>query len=116
MAGLFDNNDGALLQSLLGLLQNMLQPLDDAGRSGVVEPEEDDAYWLALREGNDLTEIQIERQHNSSFCSGFRKDFSIRQTMQSFLPKVPGIVAFGPQPFDDPHSNTHVSEEPHWFL
>jgi len=36
--------------------------------------------------------------------------------MQSFLPKVSGIVTFVPKPFDDPHSNTHVSEEPHWYL
>jgi len=45
--------------------------------------------------------------------AGFRKDFAVRQFLQSFVSKMFDVVAFGSQPFRHTVRYSHIGKKSH---
>jgi hypothetical protein len=60
---------------------------------GIVEAKEDHTCWGAAGESQYLTEIQVKCEYDPSFGRGLQEDIAIGQLVQSFIAKVPDIMA-----------------------
>lgn len=112
MPAFLDRNDDNPFELGRGLGQDFSQPFYNARGRGIAQAEHDHTRRRCSGEGDDLPEIQIERQDNALFRRSPDEDLRIGELLESLLPRMRGVIPLGPQPFDDPSGNTDVREGP----
>ncbi len=66
MLGVLDHDDCSSLEIFAGRLEDATEASDEVRRARVAEAEENDARRRASRERDDLSEVEVEREHGSA--------------------------------------------------
>lgn len=64
-------------------------------------------------QAGDLPEIQIERQQHAVFRCGLAEYVDVRETLQSLVQQVDGVVPLVAEPDDDATRYSNVREKSH---
>jgi len=111
--GLFNHDNGPRFQRLAAVVKDLCQPLNHMRRSGVVEPQKDDAHVAVSRDGDNLAEIQVKRNEDAPLAGRLGEDLGVGQAMRSFVAQVHDIMAGAPEPFSGADGHAHVGQESH---
>jgi hypothetical protein len=81
---------------------------------GIRDAKDDRARcWLA-RSGEDVAEVEIERQHDPLLSQRERENLCVGRGLHAEVGDVGSVVAAGPQPLDGAAGDAHVGEELHF--
>lgn len=107
----FDHHQASVRQRVQRRLQNVAKSGDDLVGARVTKTKNHNADFAAPKACNDLSEIEIKSENDSSLGSGFRKDLVVRHALERLLSKVNRVVSFVAQPLNDTGAHAHVTEK-----
>jgi hypothetical protein len=93
MPAILDQHHGSLRQHLRRWLQNRLQALDHEVSPRIAQPKQDHADASSSASRNDLTEVEIECQHDALLPDRLLEDFAVREFLQPFVMKMDCFMA-----------------------
>src|SRR5579862_8327174 len=108
MPAILDEHNGSPRQHLRRLLQNCLQALDHEVSPRIAQPKQDHADASSSASRNDLTEVEIECQHDALLPDRLLEDFSVREFLQPFVTEMDCFMTRCAQPFHDLLRYAHV--------
>jgi hypothetical protein len=76
-------------------IQGMGQMRQDRGRSHIAQPERDQTWSVADRESYKPSHIQVMRQQDAFFASGFGENAGVGESLQTLFAQVQGVMAIG---------------------
>lgn len=110
---LLNGQDRPLLQRLLEVVQDEVEPAVDLVRSGMVKTEADHAGTLAHAQVGQLPEAQVRREKDSLLLSCLGHDVFIEHPDQALFREMDGIMALITQPLHRGLRNSHVGQKAH---
>lgn len=111
MSRIFDGYDRTAAERRSGVFQNDAEPFNDVLDARVTQPKHDDAGMCNPEEGDDLAEVEVEREYGPLFSRRLLEDVLVRQTLQALFAQMDDVVPTRPQPLHDSRADARIGQE-----
>lgn len=113
IARVFDENQRTRFQSSRTLSEYQAETLIDRPRRLIVQPENDHARLVEHAQGQHVTKIEIEREHDAGIGASTCDDLDVRCAFQTERSNVHSLMAKCDQEINGDRREPRVGEEPH---